>query len=412
MVRDEKGGIKTVEDYIADPTDFGDLTSGGSELIKTKSTIRFEGANVIYMLMLVNTVKRPIYDILISVRHPQSLLPMTTQTKIPRLLPGKPEVVKLEFRPAHVCGEVSLSSQLQFLNPKTDHMREEEVLPVSFSIEAPIVYPRPIDTSEWMEVAKGLINTAERIALPLPADRIVDVIGNTLKGVNIFMLEPSIARSSMGLRGKVRFYCESVAEKFATYIELMGEGGKTKMILRSFAQDKALLIGYHHAVLDELDEALAIKQFIVDPIVKKHIDVFKRAPPKELIQAAYDGSALPSPVAGSGGRVAQTGGMGGGGPTTSAPIGGEAGGAPAGGGAPAAAGGGGTAPGGAPAGGAAVTGGKDSGQAQFSQAPVGGPKQEEFLIRCYKCERKLIVRVRERPAVIQCPHCGARAMIE
>jgi len=402
MVRDEKGGIKTVEDYLADPTDFADLTSADSGLIKTKSTIRFEGANVIYMLMLVNTVKRPIYDILITVRHPQSLLPMTTQTKIPRLLPGKPEVVKLEFRPVQVCGEVSLSSQLQFLNPKTDHMREEEVPPVSFSIEAPIVYPRPIDTAEWMEVAKGLINTAERIALPIPADRIVDVIGNTLKGVNIYMLEPSIARSSMGLRGKVRFYCESVAEKFATYIELMGEGGKTKMILRSFAQDKALLIGYHHAVLDELDEAIAIKQFIVDPIIKKHIDIFKKAPPKELIQAAYDGSALPSPVAGSDGRVAQTGGMGAGGPTTSAPIAGSG----------AAAGSGGSAPGGGPAGGAAVTGGKDSGQAQFSQAPAGGPKQEEFLIRCYKCERKLIVRVRERPAVIQCPHCGARAMIE
>jgi len=405
MVHDDKGGIKTVEDYLADPTDFGDLTGSGSEFIKTKSTIRFEGPNVIYMLMLVNTVKRPIYDILITVQYPQSLLPMTTQMKIPRLLPGKPEVVKLEFRPANVCGEVSLSSQLQFLNPKTDHLREEEVPPVSFSIEAPIVYPRPIDTAEWMEVAKGLINTAERISLPIPAEKIVDVIGNTLKGVNFFMLEPSIARSSMGLRGKVRFYCESVAEKFATYVELMGEGGKTKMILRSFAQDKALLIGYHHAVLDELDEALAIKQFIVDPIVKKHIDVFKKAPPKELIQASYDRTALPSPVAGDGDRVPQTGGMGagGGGPTSSAPIASGDGAAGAGGGDVVA---------GAPSGGAAATGGKDSGQAQFSQAPAGGPKQEEFLIRCYKCERKLIVRVRERPAVIQCPHCGSRAMIE
>ncbi len=404
MVRDEKGGLKTVEDYISDPTDFSGLGGSRDEFIRSKTTVRFEGPNVIYMVMLVNVEKRPIYDILLKVNAPESLLTTTPSVKIPRLLPGKPEVVKITLRPTHVCGTVEISSELQFVNPRTDHVRNEEVPAVDLSIDAPIVYPRPVDTNEWMSTAKALINTAERIAIPLPANAILDKLTETLKGVNMYALEPNIAESPSGLRAKLRFYCESVSEKYATYIELMGEGGKTKLILRSFAQDKKLLIGYHHAVLDELDESLAIKQFIMDPLVKTNIDSYKRPPPKGLIEAAQygGGHALPSPSqygAGPAPGYAQ------GGPGAAAgPMGGGSG------------------PGGTEARGSSMIGGSSagakaigpvgSGEAAFSTKPSDGPKQEEFLIRCYKCQRKMIVRVRERPAVIQCPYCGAKAMIE
>ena len=401
MVRDEKGGLKTVEDYISDPTDFSGLASSRDEFIRSKTTVRFEGANVIYMVMLVNIEKRPIYDVLLKVNVPSSLVTATPSVRISSLMPGKPEVVKVTMRPTHVCGQTEISAELQFVNPRTDHVRNEEVPPVAFSIDAPIVYPRPVDTNEWMATAKSLINTAERIAIPLPANAIIDKVSETLKGVNMYALEPNVADGPEGIRAKLRFYCESVSEKFATYIEMMGEGGKTKMIIRSFAQDKKLLIGYHHAVLDELDEKLAIKQFIVDPLVKGNIDTYKRPPPKGLIEAAQYGSgpSLPAPAHyGAGQAPAAAHGAGGG-----AAAGGYGGGAGAGGSS--------AIIGGSPTGARAV-GPAGSGEAAYSSKPSDGPKQEEFLIRCYKCQRKMIVRVRERPAVIQCPYCGAKAMIE
>ncbi len=276
MVSEERGGIKTVDEYLDAPLDFSDLADRRESFLKYKTTIRFNGPNVVYMLMMVNTHNRPLYDISITIEAPDFLLPIRKGMTVDTLMPENPEVFKFELRPTRVCGEFEISSQISFINPKTDHRKDIDVEPVKGAVEPPMIYAKEIDQVAWLETVKRLQSVTERILIPRPGQEVLPTLTQTLRHVNIYTLEPSMAASPIGIKAKARFYCESASNRYAILADIASEGAKTKLKLTTFAENKALLIGFHHAVLDELDLAIGLKQFIVDPVIRKNIKLFKK----------------------------------------------------------------------------------------------------------------------------------------
>ena len=250
-------------DELAKPLDTQD-----PDQICIKSAINYEHAKIVYKVKVENNLKTSISDITIKPHFPGDIFILNEEEKnISLIKKGEAKTATFTIRPKGECGNVDVSGRVRYYDTKKDEYHDLNIKPKSTQIICPMLKAHAIEENEWQDAISRLVSVKETTNdVPLSAEELFDMISDVIKDMNMFMLKPKIGRA----RYVGRFSSEGVKGfKYGVKVEVLGGLQNSKLILNTYSENQECLIGFHHKILDEIEDRTNIKQYIKDPLIIK-----------------------------------------------------------------------------------------------------------------------------------------------
>jgi hypothetical protein len=231
-----------------------------------KSSINYEHAKIIYKVKIENNKNSAMGDVRFRPFVSKTIFLIDNPEKTISLIkPNESSTVTFKLNPKGECGNVKIHANISYYDNSIGEYKEINAEPKTTEIICPVLKVKTLTEQEWRENTYNLLkaqDTTEQI--PIGAETLFEIISDILKDMNLFMLPECEQKSPQIFRCVGRFSAAGKVHnlQYAVQIEVVGGPSNSKLILKTFAPNEASLIGFHHKILDEIEERVKIKEYI------------------------------------------------------------------------------------------------------------------------------------------------------
>ncbi len=231
--------------------------------------INYEKANIIYKVKIENKTHNSIAEIKIKPYISKDIFIIDQDEKsIGLIKPNEAKTVTFTLRPQGECGNVDIYGKITYYDTVKNKYHDLQIQKITTSVICPMLHRIEITDEPWDQKVSNLISVQEKTKdAPLGKDELFDIVTDVLKDMNMYPLPPKI-----GIRRNVgKFYCEGVKGLgYAVKVEVIGGDDRSRLILKTYAENEAALVGCYYKILDEIEVRTDIKKYIDDKVVIQH----------------------------------------------------------------------------------------------------------------------------------------------
>jgi len=231
--------------------------------------INYEKAHIVYKVKITNPNPYPLAKVEVKPYITSDLFILDKdRDKIDLLEIGDSRTVTFKLRPKGECGNVAIRANVDYYDTKKMRNFQTEAPPIDTAIVCPMLRPIQITEPDFDRKIGEMVSVQEKTRdVAMGKDELFEMVTDVMKDMNMYPIPPK--RGSRRNVGK--FYCQSPAgEGYAVKAEVIGGERKSKLLIKTYAQNQASLVGCYYKILDEIDDRTNIKQYIDDKVVIKH----------------------------------------------------------------------------------------------------------------------------------------------
>ncbi len=270
--------------------------------MKGYTALGFHNATILYKIKIENYTDNTISDVKIKLDIPRNTFLTEEDMKTISLVrKGDAKTATFSLWPKGKRSCIEIGGKVVYYDNKADDYREAELKPRKCNISCPTLKVTRIDEHDWRLATSNLVHYEETTeSVPISAEGLFDIANDVIRDMNLYMLEPKESKGHNLFRGMTLFYAEDVkGSRFATKLEVLGGSKKSKLILRAYAENDEMLVGFYHTLLDEIQKRTNIKNYIEEATVIQHIGEYvagsKTTIRDSVVQRSQIGSGAPAP---------------------------------------------------------------------------------------------------------------------
>ena len=267
------------------------------DIVNLLSGFNYQQGKIIYKIKVENNTESHIADINVVPFIPKNLFTVDKKEKsISLIKSGEAQTVTFQLRPKGECGNVSISADVTYFNTSNNQHEHKKLKPKETAIICPMLKFIEITENDWRKQVNKMIRVEESTEeIPIKAENLFKIISNSLRDMNMFMLEPDITKDEKLFNGIAKFYCKGIKGLiYGAQVEVIGGLKQSKFIIKAFAENQESLIGFYHCILDEIEKRTNIKKYISDPLVIQHIQEYVSGEKVEIRDSVVQRSKIGS----------------------------------------------------------------------------------------------------------------------